>query len=68
MKSELVDLTLRIVRDKPIDRAILVQEDFGSEKVWLPRSEIEIEYVGGQRSDTAKITMPEWLAIDKGLV
>lgn len=33
----------------------------GSKTVWLPRSQIEI-------NDDGTVTMPEWLAMDKGLI
>jgi hypothetical protein len=33
----------------------------GDTLVWLPRAQIEV-------NDDGTVTMPEWLAIDKGLV
>lgn len=33
----------------------------GDKTVWLPRSQIEV-------NDDGTITMPEWLAIEKGLI
>ena len=66
MTRSLIDLELIVVRDNEADRAILVQNEDG-EKVWLPRSAIEIEYTD-QRKRHATITMPEQLAIEKGLV
>jgi len=33
----------------------------GDTLVWLPRSQIEV-------NDDGTVTMPEWLAVDKGLV
>lgn len=33
---------------------------------WLPRSHIEIDR--DQRTGRATVTMPEWLAVEKGLV
>lgn len=63
-----VEIEVRIVRDEPTDKAILVQETLTSPKVWLPRSEIiEIEYAD-QRHDRATVTIPEWLAIEKELI
>lgn len=64
-KSELVDIELIIVRDAQTDQAILVLHE--DEKIWLPRSMIEIEYTDKRRS-IATVTMSERLAIDKGLV
>lgn len=67
MKFDLVELTVRLVRDNANDKAILVETD-KEEKVWLPRSEIEFELVEGQNSQMIRVQIPEWLAIDKGLV
>jgi len=48
-------------------RAILVESlDFTSPKVWLPKSQIEIERT--DRGDYVTVTLPEWLAIEKKLV
>jgi hypothetical protein len=66
MARALVDLDLNVIRDNDNDRAILVQDDDGK-KVWLPRSMIEIDY-DGKKQGRATITMPEHLAIEKGLV
>jgi hypothetical protein len=65
MKSNLVDLDVRVERDEPIEQAILVKID--DVKHWLPRSQIEVEYTD-QHKQFATVTMPEWLAIKKGLV
>lgn len=67
MKSDLVEITVRLIRDNANDKAILVEID-KEEKVWLPRSEIEFELVGSQNSQMIRVQMPEWLAIEKGLV
>ncbi|MDR3464200.1 MAG: hypothetical protein P4L76_18000 [Beijerinckiaceae bacterium] len=69
MRSDLIDLTLFVCRDEPSDKAILVAEDDDKDakKVWLARSQIEIEYEKG-RSDVAVVTLPEWLALEKGLI
>lgn len=63
MKSDLVDLTLVIHHET--DKAVLVSETGErSSAVWLPKSRIEIE----RQDKVALITVPERLAIDKGLV
>ena len=79
MSKELVDLELDVARDNEADLAILVRvvipnldcsdaaASFSVKKIWLPRSEIEIEYKDRSRT-TAIVTMPEWLAIEKGLI
>ncbi|MFN8682800.1 hypothetical protein ACDP63_16900 [Paracoccus sp. P2] len=63
MKSDLVDLTLQI--HARTERAILVSDDGDREKaVWLPLPHIEV----APRGRHHVVTMPEWLAIDRGLV
>ena len=64
MKSDLVDVAVQIfVRT---ERAVLVSDTGEKEDgVWLPLSQIETE----QKPDgTAIVTMPEWLAAERGLV
>jgi hypothetical protein len=63
-KHNLVEVTLRVIRDNENDRAILVESE-DLKQVWLPRSEIEFEY---EDEYEAKITLPEWLAIEKELI
>jgi len=70
MKSDIIDIACEIRRDDPSKKAIAVadgttekQED-GRERekwFWLPRALVEINGDGA-------VAMPEWLAIDKGLV
>lgn len=66
VKSDLHDFTLQLRHDsKPL--AIAVTE-VGAGKVpwiWLPRSEIEYEKIPG---GMIKVMMPEWLAVEKGLL
>ena len=59
--SPLLDLDVILVHTT--DRAALVKEDEEAEGVWLPLSQIEIDGDG----DTCTVTLPEWLAIEKGL-
>lgn len=64
MKSDLVDLTVQI--HMTTERAILVSDDGDDEKaVWLPLSQIEVERQSG---GFATVTVPEWLAKNKGLI
>jgi hypothetical protein len=65
-RSSLVDIQVTVLRDNPSDAAVLVTTD-NENKVWLPRSEVEIEYTTALRR-TATATMPEWMAIEKELV
>ncbi len=63
MKSDLVDITTMIFHQT--DAAILVSDDATSEKVWLPKSQCELEREEGR---VYTVTLPEWLAIEKGLI
>ena len=66
MRSNLIDLEVCVERDEPkLEKAVLV--NLGGKKHWLPRSQIEIEYKD-QNGLFAIVTMPEWLAIEKGMV
>lgn len=45
------------------DLAILV--DFGLDNpIWLPKSQVEYDH---QINDGVTVTLPEWLAVDKGI-
>lgn len=61
--AEIVVLELHLHRERA--RAVLVSDD-GEEAgaCWLPLSEIEIEVLRGRR---VSVTMPAWLADDRGL-
>jgi hypothetical protein len=61
MRSDLVDITVKEVHRT--ERAILV--DSGSDEVWLPLSQIEIEDKG---DGLLEVTMKERLAREKGLI
>ena len=45
--------------------AVLVAPEHGPRRVWLPRSQCPIEEHGG---DQVTITIPTWLARDRGFV
>lgn len=63
-KSDLVDLTMKLHAET--DRAIRVSDD-GEDRnaVWLPKSQVEFVMT---KPGYVEVTLPEWLAIDKGLV
>ena len=67
--SDLIDLTLQ--EHHRTKAAILVSDD-GNEKraVWLPLSQIEVADVAGTggAKGLVLVTLPIWLATDKGLV
>lgn len=62
--SDLVEITVQV--HHKTDKAILVS-DSGERvtAVWLPLSQIEVEM---KDHAIAEITLPEWLAMDKGLI
>ncbi len=50
------------------DKAILFGDTADRAKaVWLPKSQVEVEHDGGQ-DRFVTVTLPEWLAKDKGLI
>ena len=64
MKSDLVDLTVQL--HHATDRAILVSDDGDRAKaVWIPLTQCEVEK---RKNGIAVVTMPAWLATEKGLV
>ena len=63
--SDLIDV--RVFVHAETVKAVLVSEDGDHENsVWLPKSQVEIE--NDLHGRTATITLPEWLAMDKGLI
>lgn len=65
MNKKLIDLTLNV--HLKTEKAILASDDGDKEKaVWLPLSQIEMEST--KNDDIFEVTMPEWLAKEKGLV
>ncbi len=65
MKSDLVDLTL--CRHAATERAIQVSETGDRSKaVWLPLSQIEVAPTAA--ASIVVVTLPEWLANERGLV
>lgn len=64
-KSDLIDLTMHLHAETAA--AIKASDDGDSAHAkWLPKSQIEFELIRGGPS--IEVTMPEWLAIEKGLV
>ena len=63
-KSDLIDLTLQKHHETP--KAILVSDDGDKNRaVWLPLSQVEVVEKG---QGIVEVTVPEWLAKDKGLI
>ena len=63
MKSDLVDVMVKIHHET--DLAVLVSDDGGRTRVWLPKSAIEIDR---RLEGYAEITLPEKLAYQKALI
>jgi hypothetical protein len=63
-KSDLIDVDVQL--HHRTDKAILVSDDGDRDNaIWLPLSQIEVEE---HQSGIITVTMPEWLAQDKGLI
>lgn len=59
-RDEMIDIACEVMRET--DKAVLVSETGEKDDgVWLPKSQIEI-------NDDGTISLPEWLAMDKGLI
>ncbi len=64
MKSNVIDIDGAI--EARTISAVMFHTGDKSEAVWLPRSQIEIEETGV--AGIVTITLPEWLALEKGLI
>jgi len=63
-RSDLVDVTVQLHHET--ERAVLVSDDGDREKaVWIPLSQCEVER---RRGGVVIVTMPEWMALEKGLI
>jgi len=63
MRSNILDIDGAI--EAETDKAVLFHTGDKNEAVWLPRSQIEINDTGFGGIHT--VSIPEWLADDKGL-
>ncbi|KKL53499.1 hypothetical protein LCGC14_2274800 [marine sediment metagenome] len=64
MKSNIIDIDVEVTHRT--DKAALVHTGNKEEAVWLPFSQIEIEPTGIAGIET--VSLPEWLAIERGLI
>jgi len=63
--KKMVDIDIdEVVRTT--DMAILVKID--DEEIWLPKSQIKVKETSISSGDASKISVVEWLAMDKGLI
>lgn len=67
MKSDLVDLEALVIAST--EKAVCISAT-GEKKdaVWVPLSQCEVDWPEGGMAGKATVTMPEWLALDKGLI
>lgn len=65
-RSNLVDISVLFVHQT--DRAILVRETEADEGTWLAKSQCEMSPSEPHRGEPVEITLPEWLAKEKGLI
>lgn len=56
-----IDICVEFLKES--DRAIKVSD--GCVEEWLPKPQIEYD---GEEGDTITVTMPNWLALEKGLI
>lgn len=64
MKTNVIDIDGAV--EARTEKAILFHEGDKSKAVWLARSQIEIEETGV--AGIVTVTLPEWLALEKGLI
>jgi hypothetical protein len=62
--SDLIDLTLRLMKDNPLSIAVTDPAKRDGKWIFLPKSQIEYRDIG---HGTVIVTLPGWLAEDKGL-
>lgn len=64
MKSNIIDIDVEITART--GKAILVHTGDKEEAVWLPLSQVEVSASGFAGIET--VTLPEWLAEERGLI
>ena len=64
MKSNIIDIDVEV--SHRTEKAALVHTGNKDEAVWLPFSQIELHPSGFGGIET--VTLPEWLALEKGLI
>jgi hypothetical protein len=63
-RSDLIDMDVQVIRRT--NMAVLVTLDVPDNAVWIPLSQAELHPTGIGGIET--LTLPEWLATEKGLV
>ena len=62
--AEIIDITARKMAET--DLAVLVTTGTSDDAAWLPKSQIEME--NAETIGHVIVSVPEWLAMDKGLI
>lgn len=62
--TEIVDIDVRLLHET--EKAVLITTDVPENGVWIARSLIEIEESGVKGIHT--VSLPEWLAMEKGMI
>lgn len=65
MKSNIIDIDVEVAHRT--EKAVLVHTGIKEQAVWLPFSQVEIE-PNGAFDGIETVTLPEWLALEKGLI
>lgn len=61
--ADVIDIDVILVHET--GAAVLVKSDEDAEGIWLPKSQIEVD---GDIGAYGSVTVPTWLAEEKGLV
>ena len=64
MKSNIIDIDGAV--EAETEKAVLFHDGDKAKAVWLARSQIEISETG--IGGIVTVTLPEWLAMEKGLI
>ena len=65
VRSDLVDVTLILRDERPLAIAVSQMQGAGAKWIWLPKSKIEFER---KANNVVVVTLPGWMAKEKGLV
>lgn len=64
MKSNIIDIDVQVLHQT--EKSVLVTLDVPDNGVWLPLSQVELSETG--IGGIMTVTLPEWLALDKGMI
>ena len=65
MKSKIIDINVEVTART--EKAVLVHTGVKEQAVWLPLSQVDIE-PNDAFPGIETVTLPEWLALEKGLI